>query len=53
MTYRVNVRMEAWQPRLPEARATGWFCAACPHTEVHVVMQQGGVPVPRVKTPTS
>jgi hypothetical protein len=40
MIYRVKLRIDHKHPQLPEAKtATGWFCARCPHTEIHVVMQ--------------
>ena len=39
MTYRTEAVVNRPMQHLPAGtRATGWFCAACPHTEVHVVM---------------
>ena len=41
MTYRTESGTNRTMQHLPAgSRATGWFCAVCPHTEIHVVMSE-------------
>jgi hypothetical protein len=40
MTYESNKKISDRPPAsLLGHTATGWFCAACPHTEIHVVLR--------------